>query len=95
MGVAFFLTQTENSNMTIIPALTLIGPWKGDDSWTVTTNNYDSENPYDVCSQLRFDTKAAAEAFIAENIPSGVDRPVPIQIDDEPADLGENDDCPF
>jgi hypothetical protein len=51
----------------IIPALTLIGPWEGDDTWTVTLGDYDPNNYYDVCSQLRFDTKEQAEAFIAAN----------------------------
>jgi hypothetical protein len=49
-----------------IPAFTLIGPWAGDNTWTVTLNDYDYGR-FEVCSQLRFNTKEEAEAFIAES----------------------------
>jgi hypothetical protein len=48
----------------VIPHLTLIGPWDGDDTWTVTLGDYDPTNHYDVCTQRRFNTKEEAEAFI-------------------------------
>jgi hypothetical protein len=50
----------------MIPAFTLIGPWEGDNTWTVTLNDYDRDSA-DICSLCRFDTKEMAEAFIAAN----------------------------
>jgi hypothetical protein len=59
----------------VIPAFTLIGPWEGDGTWTVTISDYDPSDHYDICEQLRFETKEQAEAFIAENKPRAEPQP--------------------
>lgn len=81
----------------IIPDLTLIGPWDGD-TWTVAIGDYNSDNPYDICTQLRFDTKEEAEAYIAEakvNPPStsicDADALCPFDDDDEPCPFDDDD----
>jgi hypothetical protein len=54
------------SNKQFIPALTLLTPQEGDDPWLVTLNDYDPNDPQDISTAQRFDTKEEAEAFIRE-----------------------------